>query len=234
MKTLDVMEMSSTELRIYPLDTIPYDLFLLEDSIKKFQSAFNISKQDLPLPPVEGISQKFLIFNRGKIERAEKSVVILSIEFVDRKITIQTKGDSNDTKYTFTKLFEYFKSIDSNKSYDPDGEIIRTYETKSVVKIDIPFDKFISPRMNKFIRGIKKKEKDTISEIAPAKFQFLVTFKQDQSLLDKANIHLSSKLLVLEPRQGHHYSEKIYFFSTPTDSKKHLELLRELVAVFNK
>jgi len=233
LKNLVIIEMSSTEIRIYPQDIIPYDLFLLDENIKIFQSTFNISKQDLPIPSLEGI-QKLLVFTRGKIQRPNKPIVILSMQFEDRKIIIQTKGDSNDTKYTFEKLFEFFKNIDSSKSYDPDLEIIRTFETKSVVKIDISFDKFLSPKMNKYLREIRRKEKDTISEIAPAKFQFLVMFKQDQTLFDKSKISLSSKPLVLEPREGHHHSEKIYFFSSPTDSKKHLELLHELVATFTK
>lgn len=234
MKKLDILEMNSTEIRIYPQDTIPYDLLLLDENIKKFQSVFNISRQDIPFPiPIkEGMPQNVLLFAIGKINRLEKPVVILSIQFEDRKVIIQTKGDSSNTQYVFEKLFEFIKDIDSSKKYDPNVELIRTYETKSVVKIDILFDKFISPKVNRFLRAIKRKNKDRISEISPIKFQFLVTFKQDQSLFDKTNIHLSSKPLVLEPRQGHHYSEKIYFFSTPTDSKRHVEILDELVAIF--
>ena len=234
MKNLEIIEMYSTEIRIYPQDTIPYDLFLLDENIKKFQSVFSISKQELPISGLDGIAQKQLIFTRGKLHRTNTPVIILSMLFEERKISIQTKGDSNETKYTFDKLFEFFKNIDSGKNYDPDVELTRTHETKSVIKIDISFDRFLSPKINKFFRDMKKKEKDTISEIAPTKLQFLVTFKQDQSLFDKSNIYLSSKPLVLEPREGHHYSEKIYFFSSPTDSKKHLELLHELVAVFTK
>lgn len=234
MKKHDILEMISSEIRIYPQDTIPYDSFLLDESIKIFQSTFNITRQAIPIPIIDEASQKNMLFLHGNIYNSEKSIVILSIQFEDRKIVIQLKGDSEDTRFVFEKIFEYFKTITPGKNYDADSAIIKTYETKSIVKVDVAFDNFLSPKMNRFLKSIIRKEKNKISEISLGKLQFHVSFKQDQKLFDRSNIYLSSKQLIIEPRQGHHHSERIYFCSSPTDSKKHMEMLDDLDATFKK
>lgn len=234
MKKYEILEMATKEVRMYIQDTIPYDHLLLDENLEKFRSAFGFSKFEVGMPTIEGAMQKRLIFTHGTLVKDDKSIIVLSVQFDDRRIIIQTKGDSIDTQHVFDKICDYFNAIDVGKLFNPNKIVVKTYETRSVVKLNIGFYDFLSPRIKKFIKNIKKEERHTISEIAPIKFQFLITFKQDQDLFDKSNVYISSKTFVLEPRQGHHYSENIYFYQTPTDSTKHIQLLKELLELYAK
>ena len=100
------------------------------------------------------------------------------------------------------------------------------YQTQSTVRLPMPFEKMVAPKLLNFLesqKDILRPDSSSTANLQLSNLSFQVKYKQDNEVFSYL-----PKLLTIEPRAGADPKEHMYYVLTPTDSDAHRILVEGL------
>ncbi|MBZ5503791.1 MAG: hypothetical protein LAN59_16410, partial [Acidobacteriia bacterium] len=142
----DLVDLTVTQIRIFPADTIPLSDLRLSQCIKVVKEAFQFSTVQ---PDFLGVQ---LGFTNGAFENAGKTFNILSLIIDPRRIQIQARAGSPIIDAFYSSLM---KVLESTKQVTMGGirPLVKAEETTCVATLDIEFEELLAPSLAAFLVG---------------------------------------------------------------------------------
>jgi len=216
------------QIRIFPVDTIPFGLINTKSCVEKIKDTLSISEVGV-LPPIEG--KNIIIFNRGEIKENNELVVINRIEVDPRRIIIEVVGTSK----AGNKVYELFMSslaaltnIDLGSLQSP---LLFAETTRCVATLDFTFEELFNHSFTEFLN--KRVEKEATNDAAEGSVRPLaaiteISYRVKDKALVNNKISMNPKQLIIAPRPGAPLDERKYVISSPFNSDTHIKLIEEL------
>lgn len=222
----DIVDLTVTQLRIYPMDGLPFADIRLTSSVKAIKETFRF--ENVQVDPL-GIQ---LTFSNGTFENRGKSVHILSLVFEQRRIQIQVRGSSPMADAFYSALSKLLESFGKRPKHNGLQVLLKAEDTACVATLDIDFEELVAPGLLRFVlnEGKAKLRTDygTPKSIAFRNLSFQIKYAPTVPDLEEHDVTLSNKLLTIEPRMATPMRERRFYTSSPTDSETHLALLEKL------
>lgn len=224
----NIADLTVTQVRIYPLDCVPFAELRVPTNATKVKDCFAFGAvQSDPFGAQ-------LIFSSGLFNHRGKSFNILSMIFESRKITIQLRGPSTvaDALYSaVTKVLGSIMSRVGDPKFDP---LLKVEETACVATLNLDFKDFVSRSLWRFVQNEGKESLGTKygrpKSVAFKNLSFEIRYEPVNPQLEEYDVVLANKFLTIEPRVGTPQSERRFFTSSPTDSETHISILEGLEA----
>lgn len=228
----DIVDLTVTQIRIYPVDALPFADLRLTPSIKAIKEAFHFANVQ---PDLLGGQ---LIFNSGTIESRGKIVNILNLTIDPRRIQIQARARSAAVDTFYNSLTKVLESATKQAHAGPIQPLVKAEETSCVAILDIDFDQLIAPALVSFLQGEGKSKLRTEygepRSIAFKSLSFEIKYAPASPTIEEHDVVLMNKMLTIEPRQSTPLRERRFFTLSPTDSETHLSILQALEKVVAK
>ncbi len=222
----DIVDITVTQVRLYPTDRLPFAQLRLPANMKTLKETFHFA--DMQVDPL-GLQ---ITFSNGSLEHRGKLIHALNLTIEQRKVLIQVRGRSwmaDALDSAFSKVLQSFDGRSKASKLEP---LLKAEETTCVVTLDIDFDDLIAPPLLRFIQGEAKAKLRTNYGIPKSvgfrTLSFEVKYEPAIPHLEEHGISLSNKLITIEPRMGTPLQERRFYTSSPTDSDTHLALLETL------
>lgn len=234
----DVKELSVFERRLFPIDVIPFRHVVNASNLNKINASFVFKETNIGEDAnniLTNIQMKI-----GEFKYDNKLFPIDHLLIDQRSINFKIQSDSSIAEKYYSSICNLLREIDPLKSFKEDSYIIKTVHTNCVVTLDFNFKDLLSRTFTSFLA--KEASKIYASAVNnKAKVQILpksLVFDVDYQVTDKSlledKIRIGSKNLIIEPRAGTNLKDNIYYTSSPTDTKTHIQLLTELNSLFSK
>jgi hypothetical protein len=187
----NIQDLHVVQIRIFPRNTIPYEVFSVSERQKQFKEKFHFSTAQIPFPLLAA-GPKVILFESGEIELEERRIIINRLNFEDRKMVLEIVGGSADADAIFGEIASNINVLSNQNRLDEGKCIIKTQETNCAVTLDIDFWDVFSGDMKRFIQNDLSQmiALPTLS-INPKKLSFEVTFKQTNEGLQEEGITIS-------------------------------------------
>jgi hypothetical protein len=219
----EVKLLETTQIRLFPPDTIPFVKLVLDKNRKVIHSLFSFEG-------VEPISREGSIvginFTAGSY--GPRSILIPSVAIEERRIVVKVQGTSEEATSLYEEVRKKLEDLNENR---PIRETLCTHETVCSVVLDAAFERVFSQSFLQFIKQTATKyTKNPWSEnyIVPADLKFTVRYKVIDDSLVRNHIALASKELVIEPRTQSAIEDQLYWIKSPTDTDTHFKLIDDL------
>jgi hypothetical protein len=141
-------------------------------------------------------------------------------------ITLCVVGEKSDLNKVYEALRQFLTGIDAKKRMESAKLYTTVYQTQSTVRLSIPYEHLVAPRLVDFLRSQKealRPSDSSAAEIRLSNLSFQVKYRQGDDVFSYL-----PKVLTIEPRAGTDPKENIYFVLTPTDSDAHQVMVQEL------
>jgi hypothetical protein len=234
----DVTELNVMERRIFRADLIPFRELITASNLQIFTAPFSF--KEAVLGEDDGNNVVSVRMKVGEFKHNNKIYPVDQLIIDRRSIVFQIQGDSETAVIFYKTIAKLLHQIITDRNFQEDGYLIKTTQTTSVVKLDFDYHDIFSKKYMSFITkdagracasAIDEKAK---VQIVPRSLAFNVHYTvTDKNLLDH-NLRIETKQLVVEPRMGTSLKDRLYYISSPTDSKTHLQLISELEGLFKK
>lgn len=229
----NIQNLHVTQIRIFPEDTIPYQIFSLPERIKQLKERYHFGGQEIPIPLQLPGSPKVIIFQMGEVKIEDSSTVIDRLQFEGRKMILEVAGSSSVSDKVFLDIADFVNEMVGNVSLSEEKRLTKTQETKCNVTLEIDYWDVFSDKMKRFIKDDLREAFDRpVFETNPSKLTFEIIFDQDINLLQKQRIQFSPKSFTIEPREGIPFDEHVFYTCSPFDSEVHLRLVETLENLF--
>ena len=228
----DIKDLHVTQIRIFPVGTIPYSTLCVPTKLNKLKDFFHFGSQEIPFPLHDPNTPNILILNSGEVAIDGKELVIDKLAFEGRRILLEVSGDSRETDSAFQQIAKFISEL-TPSSLDEEQCQYKTQETRCMVNLDLNFWDIFSEAMKAFIKSdFSPKLTSPILSIEPKKLTFEITFKQVEDL-EKEKIALSAKPFTIEPVEATPLEKRIFHTHTPFDSDKHLQVIKAFERTFS-
>lgn len=229
----DIKELTVRQIKIFPVDYIPYAHLLRPDFIDHMRKKHLFSKHQMPFEYFPKETPKILTFFNGEYLYDEKRIIINRLHFEERKIIFEAMASSEVSKRIFSAIAEDINTFDPTKGFNPSDTCFESEVTSCVLSLDIDYMNIYSEKMKTFITSnLAKLLKHKYSEIRPKRTTFEINFEPDINLAKKEGISLSPKDFTIVPRLGKSLNMKVFYTESPFDSDTHLQLLEEFERIF--
>jgi hypothetical protein len=228
----DIVDLTVTQIRIYPVDALPFADLRLTPRVKAIQEAFHFANVQ---PDLLGGQ---LIFSSGTFEGRGKSVNILSLTIDPRRIQIQARARSAAVDAFYNSLIKVLEPTIKEPNAGGIVPLVKAEETSCVAILDIDFDQLIAPALIAFLQGDGKSKLRTQygepRSIAFKNLSFEIKYAPASPTLEEHDVVVINKMLTIEPRQSTPLRERRFFTLSPTDSETHVSILEALEKVVAK
>lgn len=230
---MNIIEMSTIQVRILAQDTIPYHVLLRPDRVKLLVDHFKFQNHEIPFPVYEQGAPRVLNLLSGEVKLNDKrNIIIENLFFENRKVQMKVKGSTDDINATFSALFAFFEEILDGFKFDDSKIILQTDQSESIAQLDIEFMSLFSPKFRKFLRmNIPRKMEYKVEIMMPRRLSFELSFEQPIKYRAH-NLSLMPKNFTLEPRATTTLEDKMFFTASPCPSDVHIELIKEFEEAF--
>lgn len=231
----DIQNLTVTQIRILPEDTIPYQILGLHERLKQIKDNYYFSGEEIPFPLHIPGTPKIVTFRMGELKYKDKSVIINQLSFEGRRIVLVVIGTSEDANVVFTDVAKFINRLTDKEILDESKCLVKTEDTQCSVALNIDYWSIFSDKTKQFIdNNLYLMFDQPIVAIEPQKLSFKIIFKQDSDLYDKENIAYSPKLFTVEPRENIPFEKGVYYTYSPFSSEIHLQLIRTFEDTFSK
>ena len=229
----EIKDIAVVQIRIFPEDSIPYQLLGLPGKLKELKDKFKFAADDIPFPLYQLDTPKVILLRGGELIIENKTVLITLLAFDGRKITLEVAGRSNEADRVFLELANFITSMVERELLSEQRVLTKTEETECTLKLNVDYWEIFSDKMKGFIRNeLYQMFERPIVSLAPKKLSFEVIYEQDPSL-QRHNISYSPKNFVVEPRANVPLEDKTFYTHSPFDSETHLKLVESFEKDFS-
>jgi hypothetical protein len=222
----DIVDITVTQIRVYPVDSLPYAPLRLATNTKAIKEAFHF--ESVQIDPLGGQ----IVFSNGVFEQRGKSAQLLSLTIEQRRLAIQIRGRSPLANAFYSAFSTILKGLSKECKAATLEPLLEAEETACVASLNIDFDELIAPSLLKFIQGEAKERLRTSygvpKSIAFKNLTFEVKYNLANPNLEEHEVALSNKLLTIEPRLATPMRERRFYTISPTDSETHIGMLESL------
>jgi hypothetical protein len=229
----NIQNLHVAQVRIFPEDTIPHQIFSLPEKVKQFKDRYHFAGEEIPIPLQIPGSPKVIIFQLGEAKVEGSSIIIDRFQIEGRKMVLEVAGSSNVANMVFLDIAGFVNEMAGDASLTEERTLTKTEETKCTVFLQIDYWDVFSDKMKQFIRDDLRKAFDRpVFVTNPSKLTFDIIFDQDIDLFRKHRIHFAPKPLTIEPREGIPFDEQIFSTYSPFGSEVHLRLIEAFEKLF--
>lgn len=163
---------------------------------------------------------------------SKRKIVITRLSFEDRKVVLEVQGHSSEADAVFKIISSHLNNLIGKDIMVDEKAILKNQETKCIVSLDLDFWDVYSGQMKNFIRNdLFQMFQFPLLSLDPRKISFEATFKQLDSLQEE-KINISPKRIIIEPRAGTPFKNRIFFTQTPFNSETHLKIIESFEKAF--
>lgn len=228
----DIKDLHVTQIRIFPVGTIPYSILCVPTKLNKLKDFFHFGSQEIPFPLHDPSTPNVLIFNSGEVAIDSKELVIDKVIFDGRKISLEVSGDSRQADSAFQQIAKFINEL-TNSSLDEEKCLVKTNETRCMVNLDLNFWDIFDEEIKTFIKSdLSPNLRSPILSIEPKRMTFEIIFKQVEDL-EKEKIALSPKPFTIEPHETTPLEKRIFHTHSPFDSDTHFRVLKGFESTFS-
>lgn len=229
-----IKELKVTQVRIFPLDYIPYAYLMRSDFIEHMKGEYKFRKHEMPFEFFQEGVPNILGFLGGRYVFEEKKIIITRLHFDNRRIIFEVSSPTEIANRIFAAIIEDIKQFEPAGTFEVSNLSFQSEETSCLLTLDVDFMNIYSRKMRTFIKkSFTPLLKNKYLEIRPKSMSFEVDFEPDKALMKQHRVSLSPKTLVIEPRDGESLDKRIFLTKSPFDSNTHLELLGEFEKTFS-
>lgn len=222
----NIVELTVTQVRIYPLDCLPFADLRVPTNAVKLKESFKFGAVQ---PDPFGTQ---LAFSNGIFLHRNKSFNVLSMTFEARKLTVQFRGHSAAADAFYSAVVKILNSIGDRSTPSNFEPLLKVEDTTCVATLDVDFSDLVAASFWRFIQTEGKQKLAANygkpKSIAFKSLSFEIRYEPTDPRLEEYDVALSNKLLTIEPRVGTPLSERRFFASSPTDSETHISILEGL------
>ena len=229
----NIRELRTTQIRIFPTDEIHFQSLQRQTAINKIKEKYKLKNIITPtIPEIPSIEiQKILIFTNGEFVYKNKTYLVDRLVIENRRIIITMASHSEIADEFYTDLRNLLIELDLRDAKSNYNALVKSEETTCVAKLDFYlYQLFERNFINNFQQTLLNKIEShgCKIEIVPNVVRFKINYLNEPELYRKNKITFADKEFILEVRERTSYEDRIYFTSSPTDTKTHLELLSEI------
>lgn len=231
---MNIKELKVTQVRIFPLDYIPYAHLMRSDFIEHMKGKYKFRKHEMPFEFFQEGTPNVLAFLGGRYVLEETKIIITRLHFDNRRIIFEVSSPTEIANKIFTAIIEDIKQFEPAGTFEASTLSFQSEETSCLLTLDVDFMNIYSRKMRTFIKKtFTPLLKNKYLEIRPKSMSFEVVFEPDKALMKQYRISLSPKTLVIEPRDGEALEKRIFLTKSPFDSNTHFKLLEEFEKTFS-
>ena len=233
----DVKELMVMERMIFDVDIIPFRQLVTASNLPKFTNLFLFKNTELVEEPNIHVLESVKM-TLGEFKLDDKIFPIDQLIIDRRAIAFVLQADSDAANKLYLSIADLLREIGHNKEFTAENYLLRTTTTNCVATLEVDYRDIFSKT---FLSFVKKEATNTMAsavenkakiKILPKSLAFNVNYSvTDKSLID-SNIIITAKQFIIEPRVGTKIEDKIYYTSSPTDSKTHLKLIEDFESLF--
>jgi len=202
-------------------ESLPWSPLLLPTNVQRLRERYKFAELTNAASGSPIVTNQ-LVASGGEYQCGETIQPIQQLIVEPNVIQFQVGADSDKADVFYRNFIEFLGGLDSKV---PLKEYTRTYQTISVVKLDVPFEAMFSEGMRHFLSN-SVPPRLTLSDAEPEiRFGHLVW--QVFYKTETTDYVYTPKLLTIEPRSGSKLSDHVYYVQTPTDFRMHMELLEQ-------
>jgi hypothetical protein len=219
----DFVDMVSMARYLFAPNTLPLSNLLMKSNIKTLETLFSFQGMQVSAD----VNQFRLIAGMGEIDGV--AIQQLAIDAVS--INLAVMGDHAALSNAYEVLRKFLIEIDSKRRMEKPKLYTTTYQTQSTVKLSVPYERLVAPKLMSFLRSktdILKPGDSSAAEIHLSNLSFQVKYTSNTDIYS-----LVPKVLTIEPRAGSNPKEKMYYVLTPTDSDTHRRLVEQFEKVMS-
>jgi len=228
----DIKDIHVTQIRIYPVGSIPYHILCIPTKLNQLKDFFHFGAQEIPFPLYDPNTPNLIMFNSGEIAVDDKNVIIDKLAFEGRKITLEVAGESKDADFAFLQITNFLNELTKKNDLDENNCLVKSDETKCVAHLDIDYWDIFSEGLRKFLKSaLPKNFREPFISIESRKVTFEIIFKQPDDL-QKEKIGLSPKSFLIEPYEATPLEKQIFHTHSPFDSDTHFQVIKTFESFF--
>ncbi len=215
---LDFIDIGSMARYLLVPNTLPLSNLLMKSNMKALETLFSFQS----LQVGADLNQFQLVAGAGEMN----GIPIQQLVIEPVAVTLCVVGEKRDLNQVYDALCQFLTGIDPKKRMENAKLYTTVYQTQSTVRLSIPFEKMVSPKLLNFLRSQKeilRPDSSSAANIQLSNLSFQVKYKQDNDVFSYL-----PKLLTIEPRAGADPKENMYFVLTPTDSDAHQTIVKDL------
>ena len=218
----EVRVLSTSQVRIFPVDAIPLTKLMIAKHRKIIESLFNFEKTEA-ITRAGNTGMSFLAGSCGP-----KPLLVEEVTIEERRIITRVQGTTKETTSVYEEIKKVLEQVNEDRSIK---ELLCTHETASSVVLSVPFERvFSQPFLNFLNKSATKHIGSPWAEhyLAPTGLRFRIQYKLTDDTLVKNHIALAPKELVIEPRSQSALEDQLYWITSPTDTDTHFKLIDDL------
>lgn len=215
---LDFIDMVSIARFLFAPNTLPLTNLLMSSNLKALEGMFSFQTIQ-----VNADNNQFQLNAVGMGEANGVPIQQLTIDPVS--INLAVCGDSTALRNTYEILRGFLIKIDAKRRMEHPKIYTTTHQTQSTVKLSVPYERLIAPKLLKFLKSqtaVIRPTDSSDAEVHLSNLSFQVKYTPTSDIYS-----LVPKVLTIEPRAGSDPKENMYYVLTPTDSDKHRALVKE-------
>lgn len=223
----DITDLKVTQVRLYPIDSVPLRALAIEKNITPFKSILRFKSATLGDEKTELISFTFL---NGEYEYQGEVHLVERLIIEPLRLSLSVFGTSSVADALYEEVRTILVAAEPNGSFGSAEPYLKVEETSCVATLDVNFRKLFAAPLLQFLDKTVQRRTSTelaSSSVQPMTFSARISYELLNSGLKKAGVQLLDKLLTIEPRIRTTLEEQRYYTFSPTDSETHLKVLRE-------
>jgi hypothetical protein len=212
----DLIDVVSTARYLYAPNTLPLIQLLLKSNVSRLTALFSFQT----MQSGADINVFQITASAGELE----GIPVLHLGIEQNAINLQVAGIKHDLDKVYERLRAFLIEIDAKKRFEKPHTFTTTYQTQSTVRLQVPFERLVSPELWRFVQAQRKlfEPEHTSAEINLSNLSFQVKY-----ITQTPEFIYFPKQLTIEPRSGTNPRDQVYFVLTPTDSEAHQKLIAE-------
>lgn len=223
----DIVDLKVTQIRLYPIDTVPLRLLTIEKNLTPFREVLRFKSATLGDEKEDSAGFTFL---NGELAYKSKTYSVERLTFEPLRVVLSIYGPSAAADALYEEVRRSLLAADPDGPFAKVEPYVKVQETSCVATLDVGFDKLFNPSLVRFLNktvAAHTSSKAVSSQVAPSRFSAKISYELLDPELKRAGVQLLNKGLTIEPRARTRLEEQRYFTLSPTDSDTHFTILRE-------
>ncbi len=220
----EMISVTTTVRCLFGPNVIPWTNMLPPSNRAKLQTHYRFNDVRQTLADPNGSPIQFL-FLGGEFQLKGTPRAVEQLVFEPNAIQFQVVMTSDESKLFMNDLSTVLVDLGSDARFSWDLAHAKVYQTAAVVRLTVAHTALMSEELERFISKTVVPAfalPDAKAEVTLERLGWRVSY-QTQS----ADFLYLPKVFTIEPRAGSKPSDRLYFTQSPTDYKKHLELLTQ-------